>query len=244
MISIDLSHDLDQLTRRLDDLSRRHVPYAASLAINEVAGLAQKKIGEEIKRSFDRPTPWIQRGTFLLRSNKTNLTATVGIKDTGRSGATQAHYLRDYITGTRRSAKPYERALRSAGLLPDGWVTVAAAGIKKDAYGNPSRKALAELFGALRSGMNVYGGRGRRAHTTGYFVVLPGVTHWRSAHLSPGVWKRLRSATVSTVIPVLRYVRTAQYDARLDLPEIVGTEVRRHFHDAFERALAKAMETA
>jgi len=77
---LDLSSDLDRLTRRLDDTARRQVPYALALAINDVAFEVQKAEREHIPRVVYRPTAFTVRGVLVKKATKGKPVAKIYIR--------------------------------------------------------------------------------------------------------------------------------------------------------------------
>ncbi len=228
--------EIERAMRRLGGQGRQ-IRYATAVALTASARSAQSRIAEQIERTFDRPTPWIKKGTFVERATKDNLLATVGIKDQGR--VTQHHYLREHVTGGARGAKPYELALRSLGILPAGWLTVPVpGGVKLDSYGNISKTTLGRIITGVQTRAAVQTGAG----TFRLFVARPGDP--RTAHLAPGIWSSARTAAGVQMQPVLLFVRAARYTERLDLHNIVSQAVADSFSTEFASALERALETA
>lgn len=246
-IQID-TRQLERDVARLTDEMRKQVPFATALALTRTAMVARDALKKEIATTFDNPTPWIKRSAEMERATKATLTAAVGIRDKG-ARATQATYLKEHFAGGTRGQKPYERALSGMGLLPRGYVTVPGDDVKLDRYGNISRKDLAEIFGALKTRMNLYKGRGKRMTRDGYFVVTTTGTDPRTKHLSPGIWRRRMTYATGGYndrppIAVLLFVKSATYRKVIDLPKIAKTAIDTEFNRQFSKALADATRTA
>jgi hypothetical protein len=199
---------------------------------------------------FDSPKPSIVKGTFSTPATRAKLETEVGVRDKKTaSGFAPADYVGEHFSGAARPQKPYERALQSMGVLPDGWRAVPGEDLKLDRYGNPSRKDLAEVFGALKSRMSVYKGRGKKAARYGYFIVAPGSADPRTRHLIPGIWRRRETYATGSyndrpAIAVFIFVRHADYTKRIDLPRLAREVVEREFSAHFAAALDSAIRTA
>ena len=243
--SINVKSDIDRVVRGLSAQARRQIPFATAVALTRTAKAVENDLRGEMGKVFDKPAPYVARGTFVQSAKKTALEATVGMRDQANGrGASPAMYVRESFGGGMRGQKPFEVALRAMGALPAGWKTVPGAGLKLDAYGAPNRKQLAEVLGAMRSGMRAYKGRGKRMQAVGYFAVLPGARRASTRHLAPGIYRRIQSGIGGALQPVLIFVQQAAYQRRLDIQAIGDRTVRSEFAAHFRQALGQAMESA
>ena len=252
---INVTADIKAATAHLTRLQKQQIPFAVSVAVNTLAKLGQGAMHTAMQRAFDRPKPYTLGGTFVARGNKRNPTATVGLIDKPKgAGRAPGKYLSPQIGGGNRPMAGYEVALRAIGALPNGYRAVPSERLKLDRYGNIQRKDLAEIIGALKTGLRVAAGRGKRAHLRGYFVALPGQRN--TAHLHPGIWLRVERAAptnskrknsgkaTSAVQPVLMFVQRTTYKQRLDVRAAVETSVRQNARAEMDKALEYAMSTA
>lgn len=243
---ITVTSDIDAVVRGLTDLQRKQLPFAAALALTRTAQSVEKRLIGEINSVFDSPSPFIaRRSTFTDSAKKSNLEATVGMKDRSKSpgrGASPATYVKEHFSGGLRGQKPFELVLRRIGALPDGWKAMPGEGLTLDRFGNPNRKQLAEVIGAIRTQMQVHAGRGKRRDVRGYFIVTPGAKPARALHLAPGIW--LRYGMGRRVQPVFVFVPQAEYSKSIDLEGIAARTVNAEFGGQFNAALAKALASA
>jgi len=221
---------IEAVHRKIQEAGKQ-ARYAAAVSLTRTAKDVEKRLQSDMASSFDNPAPWVAKGTFVKPADKQTLTATVGIKDR------QALYVKEFFNaGGARGAKPFEKALASMGVLPNGYRAVPGDGLKLDARGIPNRAQLREVFGSLASRMQVAKGRGKRMQLVGYFVIPVGT----GSRLHPGVWWRSGRATK----PVLLFVRGASYRKLFDLArtaqDVVASDFDRHFAEAFENALRTA----
>lgn len=244
MITVRVSTDFAAVRARLAGLQREQIPFATSLALNRTAEAVQAELRAELGRLLDKPKPYTTRGTFIARSNKRQLVATIGLIDRpSRGNRGPAQYLAAELAGGPRKATAWERALRKAGALPDGWRAVPGEAARLDPYGNLHPRLLAEIFGTLRTGIRIAAGRGKRASLQTYFVARPGDR--ATAHLAPGIYRRIEKAGQgSSIRPVVRFVGRTTYRRLFDLERIARRVVPREFPRQFEAAAAQAMATA
>jgi len=228
----------EELKRSLNDMGRKQVPFAAARAITKTAKSVEKKLQADMAGAFKSASPYTKRATFSTSATKANLTATVGLKDKKPSnGTAPAVLLKEHFTGGLRGNKPYEKAIIAMSGMPSGWRAIPSRGIKKDAYGNPNRKEIGEMLGALRSRMQVFKGRGKKVALVGYFIVPVGA----QSHLVPGIYKRVARGALAAMFI---FVKSANYRKVLDLQHTADKIVRAEFQTNFDAAFANAMRTA
>lgn len=241
MTILTVRDNIKQVQRELDAIARDQVPFAAALAITRTAKILDRELAGEVRGSFENPTPYVTRSTFSTSAKKTDLTALVGIRDKGDRSPAPSRYLFPHFFGGDRGLKPFELALQSIGALPQGMRAVPGAGIKLDRFGNPGRQAVVEVIGALKRGISVFKGRGKRVQLTGYFVRMPGDTRAQARHLEPGIWRRIGG---DAVIPVFLFVEPSGYQKVFDLPKLGQEVVTREFPRELASALDRALRTA
>ena len=95
MITINVSDNIKEVTRGMDDLVRRQVPFATAQALTRTARAAAADLKRELGSVFDRPTPFIANSPFATSASKARLEATVGIRDKGGRAA-PAQYLKEH----------------------------------------------------------------------------------------------------------------------------------------------------
>jgi len=237
------TRDIDRAMRGLSEKAKKQIPFATAVAITRTAKAVEKGLQKELGDTFDQPSRYITRGTFATKANKQTLSATVGMRDQSARGASPAQYVKESFGGGARGMKPYELAMQSMGALPAGYRAVPGAGIKLDKSGGPNRKALTEIFGALKRGARVYAGRGKNMRQEGYFVVSTTKTA-RTNALAPGLYRRTGAGRGSRIQAVFYFVREATYKKVIDLPAITKQGIDAVFSREFEAALAQALATA
>lgn len=135
MMRISIDHDLKKLTKKLNNIERKQIPFATAKALTDTAKDAQTASKKAMIKKLDRPTPFTLRGVAIQRATKTKLQSVVYIKDI------QAKYLRWQISGGTREAR------NKALLIPQG--------IRLNKYGNMPKGRLSKL----RTKDNIFSGK-------------------------------------------------------------------------------------
>ena len=254
MIKMAVNIDVRAAIKQLADIKDKQLPFATSLAINRTAVKVREREQHEIRDVFDLPTPFIQNSIFIKPSNKANLTARVGIKDNGfGKGIPAIKPLEAEIVGGERRLKRYEVALRSIGVLPDGYFTVPGEGAEIDSFGNMKAGQIRQLLSYFRANRDVGStsnstdatraklakGTKKRAGIS-YFVGKVG-----DAPL--GIWRRTTSGSftgpVKPIMPILMFVQSTRYEAIYDFDFVAQQTISREFDGQFIRAWAEAEAT-
>ena len=250
-MKIDIRHDLEPLIRNLD-LRRDQVPYAAKLALDATAKATKAAEIEEMKRVFDRPTPYTLNAIFTKNATKQNLEARVWLKDESIV-AVDPHYLTPQIVGGTRPVKRFEKMLRRVLVVPKDFVAVPGDAAKLDQYGNISRGQIQQLLSYFQafylSGTEsknldkkkrdklARGTKTKQGYS--YFVGRPG-----GGKLPPGIWQRFQFAAGSSIKPIIIFVDHTAYKKRLDWYGVAERTYRVTFLPEFHAGYAKAMQTA
>lgn len=231
-----ISSNVRDVARYFSQAQREGIPFAAIVAMTRTAQAVKQVQVSELRRVFDRPTPYTLNALFVSPATKRRPVALVGFKDFSGKGTPAWKYLGPQVEGGPRRSKRSEVALRLAGLLPPGLYVVPGAGAEIDAYGNMSRGQIVKILSYLRAfGEQGYvANRSRTRKSRGvrrneqYFVGAPG-----GAPL--GVWQRKGGA----IVPVMIFVRAPQYQKRYPFHEVSDRVVRFQFPAQFERAMAE-----
>jgi hypothetical protein len=197
---------------------KNQLPYATSVAINNVAFNMRKDLGQQTTKSFVNPTKYTQSAFRYTRSTKANLEATVFADPTRRFFPTQ-------IQGGDRRAKPYEGFLRGLGnggipsggrLVPTSLVLNAAGNPKKNIFGTIANKLSSTDQGGVFVGTPKGGGRG------------------------PGVYRRSRGQLYAYFVHVDR----VSYQPRFPMEKVGMATAKRLFPTELNKALERAISSA
>jgi hypothetical protein len=246
MLEYKVTGDVKAITDHLSRMARDQIPFATAKALTMTAKAVQREIDAEIKRVFDRPTPYTQRATFVRTATKQRLFAEVKLKDQAFKGNPAVRYLEAQVEGGRRKHKGFEKLLIRAGVMPAGWYAVPGKGAPLDAYGNISGGTITRILSQLKASRDPLAnetarskGRNRRRVKARYFAVMPG--RERTKHLKAGVYERVGRS----IKPVLIYVQRApKYRRRLQFYRIADQVARMRFPIEFARAAREAISTA
>jgi hypothetical protein len=127
MFDLDISADVKGLTRHLNSLQKKQIPFAISQALNDTAFQAKKDQVIQLTKKLDRPTPFTKKGTRVKKANKRNPIATVYIEDN------RNEYMKYQVAGGVR--KPRNKTI----LVP-------TKNLKLNKYGNITRAQRRKLF--------------------------------------------------------------------------------------------------
>lgn len=235
----------------------RQVPYAAAVALNKTAERARSAVQADMRRLFDRPTPWVLNSLRLKRANKATLAAELAFKDIN-SVTSAKTMVAPHIYGGGRAFKAMEGRLMAAGILPRGWQVVPGQSARLDAYGNMSRGQISQLLNVLgtyrEAGYNKANARTVARLAAGnakkgiygftYWVNPVGAPTGRGRHLPPGVYQRVQTGFGTSLKPVLIFVQGTRYRRVLAWDTTIAQTAERHFPGAFTEAFAQALRTA
>lgn len=249
MAGFSATIDVQNLMRRMSAYEKQF-PFAAALALTRTAKDAQPAVRARMQKDFDRPTPFTLNSTYITPAKKTDPvpTADVYFKNEASKGTPAAKYIAPEVFGGQRGQKRFERALRAAGILPQGMVTVPGAGAKLDQYGNIPASFFSRVLSQLSASSDQYqnqtsGSKAKRAKKNArggeYFAVKV-----RRGSLAPGIYERFAFGFGSAVRPVLLFVSHATYRKRLGFREAVVDVFEQRFAANFDDSLAKAISTA
>lgn len=239
-MKIDVRADISKTLAYLDNYQRDQIPFATSVALNRTANLAKDAMVREMVSVFDRPTRYTLNSLYVKPSTKRSLTVMVGFKDFSPKGKAPWSWIGPHVYGGTRESKRSEDLLRAAGILPQGWYIVPGAGARRNAFGNISSGQMQQILAGLRASrdpaQNTSKGSRNRNKPKQYFAAIPGRTH-----LKPGVYQRVSQFRIK---PVLIFVQSVNYRARLKFEAVVRSTVARHFPREFGKALRDATRTA
>ena len=251
-VLISVKTTLDQWRAQMTTVQREQIPFAAAVALNDCAEIAQLNIRDDEKRVFDRPTPYTLDSTYVRRASKQNLQASIEIKDEAFKANPAAKWLAPEVFGGDRPMKKFELALKRIGIVPSGLYCVPGSAATLDAYGNMSRGQIVQImswfqaFGQQGYSANMTAAtKARRTRTTArkygvaYFALLS-----KRGKLRPGIYQRVELAHGSAVRPVIEFVRAPVYRPRLSFYQQVERTVNERFPERFARAVQAALATA
>ena len=197
---------------------KNQLPYATSVAINNVAFNMRKDLGQQTTISFVNPTKYTQSAFRYTKSTKASLEATVFADSTRRFFPTQ-------IQGGDRRAKPYEGFLRGLGngaipssgrLLPTSTILNAAGNPKKNIFGT-----IANKLSTIDRG--------------GVFIGTP-----KGGKRRPGVYRRSKGQLFVYFV----HVDQVSYQPRFPMERVGMATAKRLFPTELNKALERALNSA
>ncbi|MCS4508905.1 hypothetical protein [Xylophilus ampelinus] len=233
--------DVDGLGKAKDLLAKLSGPQARQAyakAINDTAFQVRRAMQTEMRKVFDRPTPFILSSPRVRMATADSLVADIEPTYAGGKGVDPQKVLQTQTLGGRRRDKRSESALRRVGILPRGYQTAIPRTPypgSDDGRGNIRGPFLVQLLSyfqaqgeqGYRSNMNDKGrarvqrGTARQAGRR-YFVSYGKLRGGAGAHLPPGIWAAAGPGGVD-VRPVLMFVRIGNYQRRLSMERIAQT---------------------
>jgi hypothetical protein len=240
--TVSVRSDWMEFGRRLTNLEQHQLPFATARALTQTAKQAQRDYRSALPGIFDRPTPYTLSGTYVRPAKKTDLRASIELKDEWAvsKGTPAAKYLAPQILGGARRLKRFERRICTALGLPDTYM-VPGRGAQLDRYGNMGRGQLVKILSAIGGlsdvGANANGkGRGRRKADV-YFVAKS-----KSDGRPLGIWQVVGPGRVEPVLVFLR--RAPNYKPRFRFDEFMTSSFARHFPRLMKASLISALATA
>lgn len=147
----DVTFDFEDATRyarTLGTIAEKQLPFAIAKTLT----LSAKKavtvdLPAEMKRAFDKPTPYTLRALAYLPATKSNLQAQILPRAFAGKGNIAWEYLDPEVVGGPRGGKSSEKRLQA--LLGQPVFLIPAKGAKLDSYGNISRGQMTKILSGL-----------------------------------------------------------------------------------------------
>ena len=225
-ISLTIDQDLSRATDWTKAVGKQ-LPFATSVALNNVAFDARKGLNSGTKGAFHVPVKFTQSAFLVQKSKKKDLTAYVYAQD--KAGRDRARYLRFGIQGGSRPQKGmdayFANAVPNDGTIPPGAYFMPTSLVKTNASGNVTQATLRKISKGISGDA-----RG------GFFIGTP-----RGGGRPPGIYRRSREQLHPYFIAT---DARPTYTGRFNI-EAIGTKIiQRRFSTHFNAALSKALSTA
>ena len=225
-ISLTIDQDLSRATAWTKAVQKQ-LPFATSVALNNVAFDARKAINAGTKGAFHVPVKFTQNAFLVQKSKKKSLAAFVYAQD--KAGKDRARYLRFGIAGGTRPQKGldvfFENAIPNDGTIPAGAYFMPTSLVKTNASGNVTQATLRRISKGISGDP-----RG------GFFIGTP-----RGGNRPPGIYRRSREQLFPYFIAT---TDRPDYTGRFDIEAIGAKVIQRNFGKHFNAALSKALSTA
>ncbi len=238
MIKLDITHDLQRLERKLNDMHKRQIPFAAARAVTKTLQRVKDAEVQQMRKVFDRPTRFTLNSLYVKPATKKRLSGRVWLRDWAPKGTPATKYLAPQIEGGKRQLKGFEKLLNAKGILPDGYYAVPSRKARRDAYGNLNKGLLNQVLsfsGAQRDrAQNTK--QGKKRQTKAKFIVLdpnngkPG-----------GIWQLDKS---KNLFPILIFVKAPTYDDRFNFYGVAQKVVDKYLKAELAASIKQAIRTA
>lgn len=216
-MNIDIQTNIKEVTKHLNVIQKKQIPFAASVAMNKVIFGMQKAEKKKVDRVFDNATNFTRTGFVVVKSTKKNLVAELYIQNKGNKDRTS--YMRHEIDGgTRHPNKVSIVIARHSNFTGK---TTQAGNLRKGTLDKMKAQRSKFLFGKPT-------GRG-----------------WSGA--SAGVWERYaRDTDTPRIRQVALFTKYAKYKPLFPFYETANQVVmgRGGFKKQFEKAMRMALRTA
>lgn len=119
-IDINIRTNLKDIQKSLNSFAYKQMPFATAQTLTQLAKEVQAAEQENLKKTFDNPTPFTVNSVGVKAATKTSLTAIVYVKDIA------AAYLEPYEVGgvhklnSKALLNPKDISLNQYGNLPKG----------------------------------------------------------------------------------------------------------------------------
>jgi hypothetical protein len=233
--------DIRGFDKTLSGWELTQLPFATASALTKTAKLVQTATVAEMRKVFDRPTPFTLASTMVKPATKTNLVAQLILKNVNQKGAPPSVWLEPNIDGGERQAKRSEMLLRQYGMLPNDMFYVPGLGADLNRYGNISAGQLIKVMSALQAFpqggylANKSARLGARANkeTDNIFVGKPA-----GGYLPLGVYQRMPDGKLKSI---LIFVKRPHYGKILPFYELAREVFGSNFQAEFNVALRNAL---
>lgn len=252
MITVSVKAEgLDTLVKQFA-APEKQVRFASMVALNRAAFTAADATKGEMRKVFERPTPWVIGGVQYMKATKDRLVAQVDFNAWKNTAVAVEKVLDAEIKGGNRRGKRFERALQAAGVLPAGMMIVPGSAAQLDSYGNMSPGQISQVLAWFKA----FGATGHKANLTAkgksrlakdkksgrgfaYFALQR-----QRGSLLPGIYQRFQLGHGSAIKPVMIFIRPPRYAKRLDFYGVGEKIARAEFDKEFPKALDEALRTA
>lgn len=244
---LSFAADILSLQKEMPLWAQQRIPSITRNALNDTAEDAVGAEIDKIRGVFDRPTPFTERSVVFprsLRATKDHLEAKIMLRDEAPGGGTPPdRYLRAEMFGGPRRPKPFEKALRLAGIMQPDEFALPAMGYRRNAYGNLPGPTLVAILSQLKAFPEV----GHKMNETRRSRMKAGAKR-KSRYFVPAEGSRLRRGVYERVgnriKAVLIFVRQPTYRVRFDFGQATEAKVTRVFTAYWQRHFYTELQKA
>ena len=222
-MNISVKADVKALTKGLNKIQRKQIPFATSKALNTLAFDVRKTLQDVLPEYLDRPTPYTIKGIQVEKSTKKKLVSKVGFRSKtfgkGQGSVPQANYMQLQIKGGTRNPK--------GRSIP----VPVPKNMKPNKFGNIVKGRINKLL----------------SDKDKYFSGIP-----KGMDMGPseaGIWQRMpanskRKKPGGKIRMVIAWEDKAQYQPRFPFKKLVSKTIKTNFKLRMENSLKQALKTA
>lgn len=248
MFVINVTSNVKEIEKSLNELAYKQLPFATAMALNASANQAVEDLKTDMKRVFDRPTPWTLNAFYVKPATKNKPDAWVGIRDFAFKGTPAWKYLNPQFMGGTRNMKRFELRMTA---LSGGKFILPGRGMPLDGYGNISRGQITQILSRLNAmsdaAANVSNKTTMRLRKAKLTVAASGhrseyfVAHSKEDGQPFAIYKLVGKGRV---VPVMVFARKApSYHPVFFFDKVVQKSIATHWNKHFGKAMAKAIAT-
>jgi hypothetical protein len=224
MIAISVKTNVKDITKRLNFIARKQVPFATAQALTAMAKQVQAAEAANLVQKLKSPSPFTRNAVGMTAARKTNLQSQVFIKDK------TAKYLNPFEAGGEH-------------VLP-GRALLNPKNVKLNAYGQLPRKLLARL----KARPDVFIGEVRFKDgrvINGVWQRPPTGERQRGRNGSKGnTWNKVDGKRTGGLKLLIRFGDALPVKTRLEYHALARSIVDRDFKKVFAEQLLKALASA
>lgn len=231
-IKIDVRSDVKEITRYLNRVQKKQIPFATALALTKVAQDAKKALRANMGVVFDRPTRFTLNSLFVKPAKKKNPISDVRLKDFAGRGGNARNYLAPEIQGGARPLKRFEKHLQRRGFLPKGMYVVPSKTQKLNKSGNVTLGQINKILSGLGAQFDPKQNSRDKAQKVFFVANINGAY---------GIWRRMSGNKIKFMFA---FVKVPRYRGVFKFDRIARKIGNRMFKKRFEQSLRKALATA
>lgn len=161
---------------------KSEAPFVTALALNRTARRVATAERKEMRRVFDKPTPWTMRSLVTIAADEKTQQiphAIVKIMDNPFSGRPATDYLDPQVKGGQRKSKAFENLMRRSGVLPPSKFIMPSKDLKTNRYGNINRGLINKILSATQSQFDKAANSKKKSVNFRRFVLIKDVGIYR-----------------------------------------------------------------
>ena len=246
-----VTFDVNHMLKKVDTIKQVQIPFASSLALNNLAKDVRDNYRAEMKQRFRNPVPFTLNGMYIKASSKTNLYVEVGLKEFATKGNPTSKYLLPQIQGGRAYATRFQKALQHKGLIADNEIAIPTQSdyLRRNQYGNVMPSQYTEILYSLQafrdSSAFTYRREAKRVRAARQYKIRTTAAFNSSRdRYFPGIYLDDDMARQETDSALFWITRKRNLPQKFPYIPIGAAFAQKNWNKAFGQALRKAIATA